>query len=407
MKDLKALKEKRANLASQMVQLNDKAKQEERGLTAEERTQWDAMVVDIDDLDVRIEDQQKADEMRGYLETPVNGVDLGGGGAPQDEARSYDDVFSGSYLRSVDGLNQEERSILRQGYSDEHRALGAATGAVGGFTVPEGFGGEIIQTMKQYGGVLNIANVMETATGNDIPFPTNDDTANSGALLTENTTDGEQDTSFSQIVLGAHFFTSRIVRVPYQLMQDSAFNMDAYLSGILGERLGRGTSDYYGTGTGTAQPQGVMTGASTGVTAAGATAITFADLTNLEHSVDPAYRKGPNVRFLFSDSTLKALKSIVDGEGRPLWLPGVAAATPSTINSYQYQVDQSVASIATGERSVAFGDFKKFDIRIVKGITLVRMNERYADSHQVGFVAFMRSDSRVMDSAAIKVLTQA
>jgi HK97 family phage major capsid protein len=202
---MKTLQEQRAQLASNMVALNDKAKTEDRGLSNEERTQWDAMVVDVDAMDLRISDEKKADEQRGFLKTPVNAIDMGSPSEPKQEERGYDSIFSDSYLKSIDGPSMEERSILRKGFTDEHRALGAATDSAGGYTVPEGFGGSIISTMKQYGGVMNIANIMTTASGNPIPFPTNNDTGNTGGLLTENSTDSEQDTVFGQVNLDAHF----------------------------------------------------------------------------------------------------------------------------------------------------------------------------------------------------------
>ncbi|MCP5011983.1 MAG: phage major capsid protein, partial [Aestuariibacter sp.] len=213
--------------------------------------------------------------------------------------------------------------------------------------------------------------------------------------------------AFSELVLDAYKYTSKIIRVSVELMQDSAFDLNAYIASALGERLGRATAAHFATGTGSSQPNGLMTAATSAFTAASATALTRAELVALKHSVDPAYRA--NAKFVFNDTTLLALKGLVDGDGRPLWQPAIADAVPATIDGDRYVIDQGVASIATGVRSVGYGDMSKYIIRRVKGFTLVRLVERYADYHQVGFVAFMRTDADLLDAGSnpFKVITQA
>ena len=114
---------------------------------------------------------------------------------------------------------------------------------------------------------------------------------------------------------------------------------------------------------------------------------------------------------MLNDSTLKAIRKLVDnsggsGVGNYLWMAGLSAGVPDTILGKPYTINQDMASIGTGNKSVGFGDFSKYKIRDVKGITVLRLNERYADSHQVGFFAFMRADGRTLDAGTdpIKVL---
>ena len=212
---------------------------------------------------------------------------------------------------------------------------------------------------------------------------------------------------FGELVLGAYKYTSKIIRVSVELLQDSAFNMEQYIGGKFGERLGRATAAHYATGTGTGQPNGLMTAATAGVTAASATAITYLEMLDLKHSVDPAYRVSP--MWLFNDSTLKALKQLVDLDGRPLWSPAIAADAPATFDGDPYQIDQGIDSIATGNRTVAYGDMSKYLIRDVLGMQMVTLRERYADFHQAGFIAFMRTDADLLDAGTnpIKYLVQA
>ncbi|WP_238544416.1 phage major capsid protein [Avibacterium paragallinarum] len=105
-----------------------------------------------------------------------------------------------------------------------------------------------------------------------------------------------------------------------------------------------------------------------------------------------------------NDKTLKALKEMVDGQKRPLWLPDVAGVAPATILGHQYVIDQGIADIAAGAKFVYFGDFSRFVIRRVSGMTLRRLVERYAEFDQVGFLAFHRFDCVLEDASAIKAL---
>ena len=187
----------------------------------------------------------------------------------------------------------------------------------------------------------------------------------------------------------------------------SGVDIEAFLASRIAQRIGRAEAKYLVQGTGLgkpAQPKGLQASV-TGVTnAAAETAVTWQDLNALIHSVDPAYRNVGNTRLAFNDNTLKALKEMVDGQKRPLWLPDVAGVAPATILGHQYVIDQGIADIAAGAKFAYFGDFSRFIIRRVSGMTLRRLVERYAEFDQVGFLAFHRFDCVLEDTSAIKAL---
>ncbi|MCP4366332.1 MAG: phage major capsid protein [Planctomycetes bacterium] len=403
--EIEKLVDQRNKLASDMRGMVEKAETEERGLSAEERGIWDAMNSEYESIDERISVVERANAIDPSVEAMIG--DPVANEVDDAEARSA--AFE-ALLRSnspgVTGLSNDHRDMLAV-MGAEARAQGVGTDSAGGYFVPEDMAGSIETAMAQFGGIANHATVISTSDGGALPMPTCDDTSNAGALLAENTEDSEQDLTVGEVVLNAYKYTSKIIRVSVELMQDSAFDLNAYIASALGERLGRATAAHFATGTGSSQPNGLMTAASAGLTAASATALTHAELVALKHSVDPAYRA--NAKFVFNDTTLLALKGLVDSDGRPLWQPAIADAVPATIDGDRYVIDQGVASIATGVRSVGYGDMSKYVIRKVKGFTLVRLVERYADYHQVGFVAFMRTDADLLDAGSnpFKVITQA
>lgn len=290
----------------------------------------------------------------------------------------------------------------------EKRALSVVTTTLGEYTVPPGFVYNLERAMLAYNGPRQVATILRTESGQPLEWPTVTDTGNVGALLAENTTIGAStDPTFGTKALDAYKYSSKPVLVPAELLQDSAFNLGQLIPDMLGERIGRIQAQHFTTGTGSSQPNGVVTAASAGVTAAGAAAITGDDLINLVHSVDPAYRQGAT-GFMFHDNVLLAARKLKDSQNQYLWQPGLQASEPDRLFGFPYTINQNMAStIATAAITALFGDFSKFIIRDVSTIRLYRLEERYRDLDQTGFVAFMRSDSECIQTAAIKKLTQA
>jgi HK97 family phage major capsid protein len=398
MREAMELRRKRANLWHEAQEILHKYNNEARW-AGEDEQKFDRLMEEIDQLDKRIEREERLHSLKREEadEEPIRPSVEQRNQVSQEE---YREAFN-TYLRfGATGLNPEQRSLLAENFV-EARALSAVTGASGGYTVPEDFYNRLIDNMKWFGGMRQSrTTVIRTSGGNTLPIPTADDTGNVGAIVSENTQVTEQDTTFGQKSLGAYMYTSKIIRVPYQLLQDSAFDIESWLRQKLSERIGRITNQHFTVGTGTNQPQGVVTGASQGkVGANGQTAsVTFEDLVDLIHSVDPSYRRG--AEFMFHDTTLKALKKMKDADGRPLWLPSVSQGEPDTFLGYRYVINNDMPEMAADAKSILFGDFSNYFIRDVLGIQLLRLEERYADYLQVGFLAFSRHDGVLADAGA-------
>ncbi len=392
-----------------------------------QRDEYDRLDAEFETNEAEIATTQRYVDRQTALDSspPSSGVP----GAPPaagpmaDSGERYKAVFD-RYLRAgMSALDPDERQVMqgraeqhdgmfevRGGYSaTEKRALSSVVGTAGGFTVPEGFWSTIVEAQKQFGGLRGGPTFkLTTSSGNDIPVPTDNETSAAGAYVAENTAIGEQDVTFGQKSLKAWTVTSKIIRVPIQLLQDSAFDVEAYLARKIGERIGRAEAAMFATGSGVSQPEGLITAATVGATASGTNTLKYADFVSLVHSVDPAYRVGPAVRLVMSDSALRAARLITvsSSDDRPLWQPGLTVGMPNTVLGYEYLVDQGLAAVATGAKPIAFGDLSHFWIRDVAGVQLMRLDERYADYLQVGFLAFARNDSRLIDAGTgpVKVL---
>lgn len=287
------------------------------------------------------------------------------------------------------------------------RAAQSTTDGSGGYTIPQGFQAEIEKAMKAYGGIMETARIWRTTSGNVVDWPKVNDTANRGYLLSEA---GNAETSAVKITdaqqqFEAYKLTSGLLRVSAELVEDSAFNINQVITEFLAERMGRGIN-YYGTlGSGTSQPKGVVVAAAHGNNTADDAAITASDFLALQHEVDPAYRVGG--RFMFHDSVLKEIKrqSLTATAGFPFWLPDFASGEPGTILGNPYTINQDMAVFTQGSTSAndaakiaLFGNFQKFVLRLVNNMRLVRLNERFGDTDEIGLVAFWRFDSDLLEA---------
>lgn len=411
--EIKRLAERRQHTWKQMSDILDAARTASRNLTAEESQRYDTLEVDLDNDENEIKRLERHAERGKELETPRRDIRLLPGGdmvaerkadkAPSQE--EYDDAFWSYVRRGMSRTTHEQRAALERGLRLEERAaLGTTSGSVGGYLIPQGFADVLTRARLQFGGMLQAGTrKFSTDTGNPLPIPMLNDTGNAGALLTENTQITEQEPVFTTKTLNAYTFTSKLILVSWQMLQDSAFDLPALIASIAGERLGRAENTYLTIGTGSGQPQGILTGATAGVTAAtgNATSITYANLVALQHAVDPAYRNG--AEWMFHDSVLKAIRLMVDAQNRPLWSPGYdlgqnIGGMPPTILDSKYTINQDMPAMAANAKSILYGDMSAYWIRMVRDQTLVRLEERYADYLQTGFFVFERLDGALIDA---------
>lgn len=406
---LRDLQEKRAQTWERMKEIRDRAG-DDGLLGAEDETAWDAAEADLERFSKQIEREERA---AGYGE--LDKVDRKTVESPltpeQQEATAadtYRDAFDMFVRHGINEVTAEHREALRGGFvsGQELRAQGVGTNSAGGYLAPAGWRDRIVEAIDSIANMAQIADVLQTDSGETLNWPTEDDTANEGAILAENTQVTEQDMAWGTASVGAYMYTSKLVRVSLQLLQDSAYNAEERLGRALGRRIGRVQNRHFTTGTGTAQPQGVITGGTVGVTAASTTAITMDELIDLEMSVNEIYRN--NGRYLLSDTALGKVRKLKDGNGAYLWQPSVQAGVPSLLLGRPYTINNSVPVPAAAAKSVAFGDFREgYLIRRVNEVQLLRLAERYADYLQVGFLAFHRADGKTQNAGAYRVLQQA
>jgi HK97 family phage major capsid protein len=420
---LKDLQEKRGRLVTEARSaLEEITKNTDDARTAELEQRHDTIMADLDKLDTQIareertakaerEDQERRERNRPLgedLEERSLSGDRGQGGNADERQAEYRDAFMALARTGFDigEMNGEQRTILRRGFDAELRTQVAGTTTAGGYTVPVILANEIVKTMKDWGPMYDgtITGEINTGTGNEFDIPTNDDTGNSAAALAEGadlTDDNSGDLTFGQKRLDAFVYATPWVKLSFELLQDSAFNLEAFLGQALGERLGRLANQRLTVGSGASQPNGIVTASSLGITAASATAFTPDEVLGLLHSVNAAYRRSPKARWMFADTTLLAIRKMKDGQGNYLWQMGdITKGQPAMLLDHPYSINDDVPGIATGNKAIIFGDFSRYWVRKVGGPLIGTVRERFWP--KVGMAGLIRFDGELADAAAVK-----
>jgi len=400
---IKGLREQLAGKQTEMRALIDAAEGEKRDFTEDEDKTYKGLETEVRTLQGRIKRLEEAEKLN------ANGAE---GKRKQQEEKTKEqrteqlNAAFRSWLRYGNaGLSEEERGMMREWA--EERALSTTGATAGATTVPEGFSGYVEQAMATFGGILEVANVLETETGNEIPFPTVNDTSNKGAILGEGTTMGESvDPTFGAVNVKAFTYSSKPVLISNQLLEDNAVNLEQVIAEMLVVRVLKAFSEHSIVGAGSSTPEGITVGGTKGADAAAA-AVTYDNLVDLLHSVDPVYRK--NGTWMFHDNTLKALKKLKDENGQYIFQPSLRDDEPSTVLGKPFIVNNDMPEIGASAKSIAFGDFKKYLVRRVKNYAVKRLDERYADLNSTAFILFVRMDGRVLDAGThpIKYLQHA
>ena len=399
MDTLRSLKTEKGRIFNELQDVYKVAENEKRALSADEVTKSDKMMADMDEKDRQIKNL----ESFAARKKQFNNVPPQGGDDFRSKKEKSVAAFN-KYLRyGKTVLNADERSYLVRGTNPQTTVTTA-----GGFTIPEGWTGELDFAKQFIGEVESISRVFATSTGNVLPIPKVDDTATDAAIQTEGSATTVADMTFGNTDLSAYTY-STLVKVSEQLLQDEDVNLTSYLSELLGQRIARATNAALTTGDGSSKPNGVITAATSGVTAAAVNAITHSELIDLFYSVDPSYRMGSNVAFMCNDAVHSAI--------RKLGLTAAENYNPVTFGTdgtmfilgKKVLINQDMAAtIEASAKTLLFGDFSGYAVRTAGGVTVRRLSERYGDELNVGFLAYRRVDGNLISAGTpLKFITQA
>lgn len=399
---IRRLQERRANVWEQAKAVLDTAEGESRDLTAEEETTYQKLNADLDAIDARVKDMADAEQRAKDADAAFEQL-LAKTPQPQQRGQEEDSElrrFARGELRSIE---------IRPEGTVNFRDLVKGTATAGGNTVPTTFYGQLIAHLIEVSGVM-MANptVLNTASGESIEVPVT--TAHSTAAITaEGGTISESDPAFAKRTLGAYKY-GVLIQGSSELLSDTGVDLEGYLSMQAGRALGNALGAHLVTGTGSSQPTGIVTSASTGKTGGTgvAGAFTADDLIDLFYSVIAPYRNSPSCGWMMRDATMGAARKLKDTTGQYLWQPSLQIGVPDTLLGKPVYTDPNVAAVATSAKSVVFGDFAAYFVRMAGGVRFERSDDFAFNTDLTTFRALIRADGLTVDqTGALKVFAGA
>lgn len=374
------------------------ANRNDKGILSEEDVRtYEALEQDIVNLGHEIERQERLEAMEREMAAPVSAPITAKPEASvkKDEktgraADAYVKAFW-TQVRAKDGVTYEVRNVLSEGVDSE-----------GGYLVPDEFENTLVSGLEEEGSIRSLAHVFTTSNGvHKIPVVQTKGTAN---WIDENGSYGDSDDVFGQEQIDAHK-VGTVIKVSEELLNDSAFDLEKYFQEEFARRIGAKEEEAFIVGDGSKKPTGILHtsgGAEVGVTAASDKAITADEVIDLFYSVKAPYRK--NAVWVLNDSTVRAIRKLKDSNGQYLWQPALHEGDHETLLGKKILTSPYMPEIGAGQKIVMFGDLSFYWIGDRQGITFKRLNERYADVGQVGFLASKRVDGKLVLPEAIKVL---
>lgn len=395
--NVKELRERRNHLAKQARDLMESTK--DKAWTVENQASYDTLTGEIVAIDQQLTNLQKLADLEADRQFEAPATPAAAGNLDPLSERGIFNTWA----------RQGDRGLSAEQIRHFANTMSTITGSEGGYTVQSEVAREVIDSLKAYGGMRSVSEVIVTAMGNPLSYPTSDGTAEVGELIGENTTATAADLTFGTVSLNAFKYSSKVVAVPFELLQDSQVDIEAFVRARLVTRLGRITNQHFTTGTGSGQPRGVVTGASSGkVGTTGQTlTIIYDDIVDLIDAVDAAYQQGGNCRFMMPQAMRKVVRKLKDGSNRPIWTPsyeaGIAGGFVDTLAGFPVVLNNDMASPAANAKTLLFGDFSYYKIRDVMQVSLFRFTDSaYTKLGQVGFLAWMRTGGNLVDTAAVK-----
>lgn len=392
---IQELREKRAKAWDTARDFLDSKRQANGTLSEEDSKTYDALEKQIVDLGKEIQRLERQAEIEAEMSKATSTPILGNPGAVNSEPEktgTASDTYRNAFWNSIRNRN----------WMDVHNDLQIGTDTEGGYLVPDEFERKLVDALQEESIFRQMATIIKTSNGDrKIPIVTSKGEA---VWMDEEEQYTLSDDAFGQASLSAYKLGTAI-KISEELLNDSVFDLPSYIAKEFARRIGAKEEEAFFVGDGKGKPTGIFNvtgGAQDGVTAASAT-ISFDDVMELFYSLRSPYRK--KAVWVLNDSTVKALRKLKDSTGNYIWQPSVSAGVPDTILNRPYKTSSYVPEVKAGNKCMAFGDFSYYWIADRQGRSFKRLNELFAMTGQVGFLASQRLDGKLILPEAVKTLT--
>lgn len=450
---VKALREQRLEAYKAMERLRRQMRSNEDGrFTKEQRQQWDRATQDFNQLSRQVRVAEQLRDARRAIEEidddPVSRHDYNGRREKRREERQpkitqetrnmalqswfmtrsgCGDRLSREHRQACKlvGLNRHSNELqinmyrshevmaMQRAYKRFHPAIAgqhvdqmrsnfSANSPIDGgvLTMPT-----IVSSMESalldYSGIMQVADIIVTDHGNQMSWPTANDTGNKGRRIGAGKTAASGATGiFKSLKWGAHKYTSDGLAIEQEEIEDAGFDLTNYIPTIGAERIARIFNDEATTGNGANCPDGIENCHVGHTTATTGTCVPV-DIIKFLGKLESSYRQG--AQLMMNDTIMTEVACMVDGQGNFIWRAGLEMGQPDRIRGYPVVPNVSMSNaIAAGNKIMAFGQMKHIKVRRVRSMRIYRERDNATDREL--FYIYVRMDSKVLDAGTHPII---
>ena len=274
-----------------------------------------------------------------------------------------------------------EQRALQEGYNTSSSS----------YAFPSGFKGDYTESIAKENLFRRHATILDTP-DSDGYIQTMLATANA-EVVDDCAAYPEDSDTFATITFKAHKIAS-LSKLPINFINDTKFDVDAYLKNEYARRFGRCEERVFLTGDGYDEPTGILQSAEVGATTS---SITYDDVVKLFFSLKPEYRK--KAVWIVNDETALKLRTLKNESGDYIW-----NQHDNTILGRPVEYSEFMPSEAAGAKPIVFGDLSYYYVVQRNPLSVRPLVEMFAEQGMVGFAGHERIDGKLIRAEAAKTL---
>ena len=380
--NLKALEEKRNDLKSQMGEMLETSKKEERALTAEEASKFDEMEKEIKNIDATIERKERMESME------LKEV---------KEKRMYTSV------EERDDYNSFAEYIRCQ--AEKRADTSNLTKGDNGGVIPKTIVNKIIDKVEEISPVYKLAthyNIPGTAT-----IPTEDASADSitVAFATEFTDLTSHSNKFGTIELTGYLYGA-LTKISKSLLKNSNFNLTNWVIAKMAKKIAKFLDGVLLNGA-TGKVNGIAgsyDSTNMNKALASKSAVTSDELIDVQELVPDEYQA--DAIWIMNKKTRTAIRKLKDSDNNYLLNRDLSSKWGYTLLGKDVYCSDNVSKLGEVSKNVIFyGDLSGLAVKESETAEIQILQELFIAQHAIGVVAWGEIDAKVEDKQKIAVVT--
>lgn len=373
--DLKELTEQRAELVQQMKDLTAAVETEKRAFSEEESTKFDELDGKVKALDDTIKKMERARDLKLNILSSEKKEEL--------KTEELEERAFAAYIR---GEVLEERA-------------GEMTKTDNGAVIPKTIANRIIKKVQDICPIYKMATRYNVKGTLSIPYYAADGTTVTMAYAEEFKSLTSTSGKFTNIELNG-YLAGALSKVSKSLANNSQFDIVSFVVNEMSESVARFIEAELLHGT-AAKVDGLK-GVSLSVEAAAGAAVTMDEIIKLKDKIKDAFQAG--AVFIMNSDTRTALRMLKDGNGRYLMQDDVTSQFGTTLLGKPVYVSDQMDGMEAGKTAIYYGDFSGLAVKLSEDASVQVLQERYADEHAIGVIAWMEFDAKVQNAQKIAKL---